>query len=81
MDIFKAIQELQDEKQRLDEVITRLEILANQTSPHPRRGRKFMTAEERRAVSERMREYWAARKKQAKSSASKAKTGGAAPGA
>jgi hypothetical protein len=81
MDIFKAIQELQDEKQRLDEVITRLEIIANQTAPAQRRGRKFMTAEERHAVSERMREYWAARKKQARSSASKARASGGGPSA
>jgi hypothetical protein len=66
MDLSKTIAELYEEKSRLDRVIASLEQLgegAFQVSVAvPRRGRKFMSPEERREVSDRMRRYWAERK-------------------
>jgi hypothetical protein len=66
MDLRKTIAELYEERVRLDRVIASLELLS-QESPmapvaFPRRGRKFMSPQERRKVSERMRKYWAGRK-------------------
>lgn len=66
MDLSKTIAELYQEKTRLDRVIASLEQLG--VDPFPvsiavsRRGRKFMSPEERHEVSERMRRYWADRK-------------------
>jgi hypothetical protein len=66
MDLSKTIAELYQEKTRLDRVIASLEQLGVESFPVsiavPRRGRKFMSPEERREVSERMRRYWADRK-------------------
>ena len=72
MDIYRAIKELEQEKRRLDGVISSLEALIAQESkdnPLPaakkalvQRGRKQMTPEERTVVSERMRKYWEARR-------------------
>lgn len=68
MDIWKALQELHAERQRLDKVIATLEALKSDSSgasiPKPRstRGRKSMPAHERRLVSERMKRYWEARR-------------------
>ena len=66
MDLSKTIAELYEEKTRLDRVIASLEQLGQETFPISiavsRRGRKFMSPEERREVSERMRRYWAGRK-------------------
>lgn len=72
MDLYRAIRELEQEKKRLDGVIGSLEeLLAAEAeggvAPKPkpgrsRRGRKDMTAEERLVVSERMRQYWKARR-------------------
>lgn len=66
MDLRKTIAELYEEKTRLDKVIASLEQLALEPSVIPvsihRRGRKFMSPQERRKVSERMRRYWATRK-------------------
>jgi hypothetical protein len=66
MDLSKTIQELYAEKERIDEVIASLEqFLANdgQGPLRRRRGRKSMGADERQIVSERMRSYWATRRK------------------
>ena len=70
MDLYKVIQELYEEKGKLERVITSLEELqrtaavAGEFLPAvKRRGRKSMPAEEREVVSERMRRYWAARRK------------------
>jgi len=71
MDLNKAIRALYEERARLDRVITSLEELQKEASgagvdlppPAKRRGRKAMSQEERREVSRRMKEYWAARKK------------------
>ncbi|HWQ53633.1 MAG TPA: hypothetical protein VN442_08110 [Bryobacteraceae bacterium] len=74
MDLYKAIRQLYEERERLDRVIASLEELQKAPtvdaagSPEPavkRRGRKTMSAEERREVSERMRQYWANRRKKA----------------
>ena len=68
MDLYKAIQELYAEKEKLERVIASLEELQRSggTLPPPatagRRGRKSMNARERREVSERMKKYWAARR-------------------
>jgi len=66
MDLSKTIAELYAEKTRLDKVIASLEQLGVESFPVPmtasQRGRKFMSPEERREVSERMRKYWAERK-------------------
>ena len=71
MDIYGAIKELEAEKKRLDGVISSLETFIAEGAigeilqgPKPRRprGRKIMTPEERRNVSERMRKYWAVKR-------------------
>lgn len=69
MDLYKAIQDLHEEKKRLDHVIETLETVIRQgtvltQAPLRRRGRKSMNPEERSAVSERMKKYWAMRRKQ-----------------
>jgi len=70
MDLFKAIQELYAEKDRLERVIASLEELERRGGAPPvvlksakRRGRKSMSAKERREVSERMKKYWEARRR------------------
>jgi hypothetical protein len=63
MDFTKTIQGLRQEKEQLDRVIASLEGLqGGMTGAAPekgRRGRKFLSAEERREVSARMKKYWA----------------------
>jgi hypothetical protein len=75
MDLYKAIQDLYAEKEKLERVIASLEELqrAAEAAPQPkaeggkRRGRKSMGSKERQEVSERMKKYWEnRRKKQAK---------------
>jgi hypothetical protein len=69
MDLHKAIQELREEKERLERVIASLGELQRSAGAIPalpervpRRGRKFMDPRERQEVSERMKKYWAARR-------------------
>jgi hypothetical protein len=66
MDLSKTLSELYEEKIRLDKVIASLEQLAEVSISIPvaasRRGRKFMSQQERLQVSDRMRKYWAERK-------------------
>lgn len=64
MDYWETLSELYRERQRLDKVIENLEMLVGGKQPAPisRRGRKNMSDEERHLVSERMRNYWAARR-------------------
>ncbi len=80
MDLYKAIRELYAERQRLDDAIASLEDLVkvksartdlklNGLKPQKRRGRRSMPPEERRAVSERMKRYWAQRRSAAKGAA------------
>jgi hypothetical protein len=67
MDLFKAIQDLHAEKEKLERVIASLEELqcaaGLRIPPQPgagkRRGRKSMGPEERQEVSERMKKHWA----------------------
>lgn len=68
MDLNKAIRELRDELKKLNEVIASLEhFKSTGTLPAPqRRGRKSMPKEERNLVSERMKKYWAGRRRQKK---------------
>ena len=69
MDLYKAIQDLYAEKEKLERVIASLEELQRTggavpvlPKPAKRRGRKSMNSEERLEVSERMRKYWASRR-------------------
>ena len=66
MDFWEAVRQLHEEKRRLDEAIAILEALlrGEEIKPAPRRGRKSMPPEERRAVAERMRRYWEQRRNQ-----------------
>ena len=70
MDLNKAIQDLHAEKEKLERVIAALEELQRTADVLPelpesgsRRGRKSMSARERQEVSERMKKYWASRRK------------------
>jgi hypothetical protein len=70
MDLYKAIQDLYAEKEKLERVIASLEELQRAggvgaviPKPPKRRGRKSMSARERREVSERMKKYWEGRRK------------------
>ena len=69
MDLYKAIQDLYAEKEKLERVIASLEELQRTAGsvpalpkPAKRRGRKSMDSAERQEVSERMRKYWASRR-------------------
>jgi hypothetical protein len=69
MDLYKAIRQLYEERAKLDRLIATLEEFQKNGPVTPadagaakRRGRKTMGEEERREVSERMRQYWASRK-------------------
>ena len=69
MDLYKAIQDLYKEKEKLERVIASLEELQRAGGSVPempkavkRRGRKSMNSTERKEVSERMRNYWASRR-------------------
>lgn len=73
MDLYKAIRDLYAEKKRLEEAIASLEELLeakaatenlNLEGLRKRRGRKSMGPEERRVVSERMKNYWASRRRE-----------------
>ena len=67
MDYWKALRELYAEKAKLDKAIATLEsLVAGHSEPVSRRGRKSMSEDERKEVSERMRKYWASRRKAAK---------------
>ncbi|MGA2193801.1 MAG: hypothetical protein ABSH40_00915 [Bryobacteraceae bacterium] len=69
IDLRKVLKDLYTQRDRLEHVITSLEALqqgsAAELLPQKKtnRGRKSMGPEERREVSERMRKYWAARRK------------------
>ena len=69
MELNVILVNLNAQKRRLDEVIKNLESLSDfsfSDKPAKRRGRKEMPEEERKIVAERMRKYWADRKKQKK---------------
>jgi hypothetical protein len=62
MDLTKTIEKLRREKAKLERVISSLEELrstvAKALRQQKRRGKKSMSLEERREVSERMKKYW-----------------------
>ena len=69
MDLYKAIQDLYAEKEKLERVIASLEELQRTSGALPempkatkRRGRKSMSSKERQEVSERMKRYWEGRR-------------------
>jgi len=67
MDLHRIIDELYKERQRLEKIISTLEELNTKeavVSIVKRRGRKFMAPADRKAVSQRMKRYWEARKQQ-----------------
>ncbi len=75
MNIHQAIKELLAEKERLDRAIAHLEGMQKQRvdgapPAQKRRGRKTMDAQARREVSERMKRYWEARRKNSGNGAS-----------
>ncbi len=65
MDLNKAIRDLHEELEKLNQVIASIEhFQSTGTLPTPpRRGRKSMGVQERLLVSERMKKYWAGRRK------------------
>ena len=70
MDLYKTIQDLYAEKEKLERVIASLEELHRTSGTLPsvptgakRRGRKSMGSKEREEVSLRMKRYWASRRK------------------
>ena len=78
MDLRGLIRRLQEERTRLDAVIASLEELqsiadAKKIVPKKRRGRKFMDEAGRREVSERMKRYWASRRKLARAVAAESR--------
>jgi hypothetical protein len=63
MDLYRAIEELYEEKRRIEQAIAALERQGPASAKAAgRRGRKSMDEEERRRVSERMRKYWESRR-------------------
>ncbi len=68
MNLRDMIGSLLEEKKNLDAAIARIEEIqkAEETGQsRRRRGRKFMSPEERQLVSERMRKYWKNRRSSA----------------
>lgn len=66
MDVFEMLRDLHAHRKRVERAIARLEARARVLRPRNpyNRGRKDMSAEERLAVSKRMKAYWATRRKQ-----------------
>ena len=65
MDVLKALRELYLEKSRIDRLIAICESKVKEQDrrlSRSKRGRKSMSMEERKVVSERMRNYWASRR-------------------
>lgn len=64
MDLLEIVRLLRAHSEELDEAISSLEKLREGVVPAKkgRRGRKSMSPDERREVSERMRAYWASRR-------------------
>jgi hypothetical protein len=67
VDVERTLRELYSEKKILDSAISTLEKRLRDASPRrapKRRGRKQMSLQERRAVSNRMTRYWESRRAQ-----------------
>jgi hypothetical protein len=82
MDLYKAIQDLYAEKEKLERVIASLEELQRAAESVPelkaegkRRGRKSMGSKERQEVSARMKKYWDSRRKKQQSAKSSPPSG------
>jgi hypothetical protein len=80
VDLYKALRVLYEQRNKLDEVIASLEELQRKAASEGeekrlevrepgRRGRRSMDEESRRQVSERMKAYWAERKRKSAGSA------------
>jgi len=68
MDLDRTIRDLLEERKRLDGLIARLERMKSVDAAKPapkRRGRKEMSEDQRREVSERMKRYWEQRRQAA----------------
>jgi len=65
MDLDKAIQELLEQKKQIEVAIRTLEgLIRGDSRPLARRrGRKSMSEQERKIVSERMTNYWASKRR------------------
>ena len=66
MNVHQVLGFLRAEKEKLDRVIAsleELEAISSHTVLPRRRGRKYMSEEERRTVSARMKRFWAKHKK------------------
>jgi len=61
MDYDRTLAELRRELERVDAAIQALQEVRSNPASRSRRGRRSMGAQERSAVSERMRRYWQAR--------------------
>lgn len=65
MDLYQLIEELYAEKKRIDALVAALEKrIHHEKQPPKRRGRKSMGEGERQIVSDRMKRYWASRRKE-----------------
>ena len=71
MNLMELIRSLHREKESIDRAIASLEELLQISRPHSytpssskRPGRKSMSAAERQQVSQRIKEYWAAKRKE-----------------
>jgi hypothetical protein len=70
IDLYKTIQDLSAEKEKLQQVIAALVDLQREAGgdiplmpkSEKRRGRKSMSDEERQTVSARMKKYWSVRR-------------------
>jgi hypothetical protein len=66
MDFSRTIEQLRREKEKLERAIASLEELQSAVPKtileKPRTGRRFVGADERREISERMKRYWANRR-------------------
>ena len=70
MDLYRLIQDLNEEKRKLERVIASIEELQRATGGDipaapdngKRPGRRSMNPEERQEVSKRMKKYWASRR-------------------
>src|SRR5438874_2441677 len=67
MDLYRIIEELVEERNRVDQIIQSLEsaVVTGKEPARPparRRGRKSMDGPARKEVSERMKRYWAQRR-------------------
>jgi len=68
MDVLKALRDLYLEKSRIDRLIAICESKIKEQDrrlSRSKRGRKSMSPDERKVVSERMRSYWAKRRTEA----------------